>query len=321
MRVVVALGGHALLQRGQEPTIEAQRANLATACASLAPVASEHELVVTHGNGPQVGLLALQNVGRDDVPPSPLDVLDAETQGMIGYLIEQVLRRCRGVDSAVAALLTLVEVDPGDPAFADPTKPIGPAVDAETASRLARELGWTFEPDAGAYRRVVASPEPKQILGLRQIAWLLERGCVVICAGGGGIPVAAGPDGELEGVEAVIDKDCTSALLARQLGAQFLAITTDADAVYLDWGRPTARAIRRVRPDVLMELVDNFDAGEMRPKVTAAAGFVNATGGVAAIGSLSDITRMLEQQVGTVVTLDAEDIELHSRHVGATSEP
>jgi carbamate kinase len=168
---------------------------------------------------------------------------------------------------------------------------------------------------------VVASPEPKQILGLRQIAWLLERGCVVICAGGGGIPVAVGPDGELEGVEAVIDKDCTSALLARQLGAQFLTITTDADAVYLDWGRPTARAIRRVRPDVLMELVDNFDAGEMRPKVTAAAGFVNATGGVAAIGSLGDITRMLEQQVGTVVTLDAEDIELHRRDMGAASEP
>jgi carbamate kinase len=321
VRVVVALGGHALLQRGQEPTIEAQRANLAAACASLAPVASEHELVVTHGNGPQVGLLALQNVGRDDVPPSPLDVLDAETQGMIGYLIEQELRSCHGVDEAVAALLTLVEVDPGDPAFADPTKPIGPAFDAETAGRLARELGWTFEPDAGAYRRVVASPEPKQILGLRQIAWLLERGCVVICAGGGGIPVAVGPDGELEGVEAVIDKDCTSALLARQLGAQFLTITTDADAVYLDWRRPTARAIRRVRPDVLMELVDNFDAGEMRPKVTAAAGFVNATGGVAAIGSLGDITRMLEQQVGTVVTLDAEDIELHRRDMGAASEP
>jgi carbamate kinase len=311
MRVAVALGGHALLQRGQEMTIDVQRDNLRVACSALAPVASAHELVITHGNGPQVGLLALQSVARVDVPPFPLDILDAETQGMIGYLIEQELTNCSQGDEPVAALLTVVEVDPNDPAFAHPTKPIGPFYDGESADKLAAELGWNFKVDGDAYRRVVPSPAPKRILELRQVGWLLDRGCTVICCGGGGIPTAPGPGGQLVGVEAVIDKDCTSALLATELDARFLAITTDVEAVYLDWGKPSARAIRRVRPDMLMELFDHFEAGSMLPKAMAACRFVNATGGTAAIGYLADLTRMLQQSAGTIVTLDAEGIELY----------
>jgi carbamate kinase len=310
MRVVVALGGHALLRRGQEMTIDNQRDNVRTACRSLAPVASEHELAITHGNGPQVGLLALQSVARRDVPPVPLDILDAETQGMIGYLIEQELGNSSGLDKPVAALLTMVEVDLSDPAFDDPTKPIGPFYDEATANTLADELGWTFKRSGDSFRRVVPSPVPKRILEQRQIAWLLERGCAVICGGGGGIPTAFGPQGDLEGVEAVIDKDCTSAVLAIELDAQCFAITTDVDAVYLDWGTPEARAVRRVRPDVLMELTDHFEAGSMLPKVIAASHFVNATGRAAAIGDLTELRGLLQQQAGTVVTLNAKDIEL-----------
>ena len=311
MRVVVALGGHALLRKGQAMTIDSQRDNVRRACSSLVPVASEHELAVTHGNGPQVGLLALQSVARSDVPPFPLDVLDAETQGMIGYLIEQELGNCTGVEGQVATLLTMVEVDPDDPAFDDPTKPIGPAYDEVTADKLAADLGWSFKPRGDGHQRVVPSPEPKRILELRPIASLLERGCAVICGGGGGIPVVVGPRGRLEGVEAVVDKDCTSALLATDLHAQFLVITTDVDAVYLDWGTPAARAIRRARPDVLMEFTDHFEAGSMLPKVMAACRFVTVTGGVAAIGDLTDVTDILEQRAGTIVSLDAPDIELH----------
>ena len=311
MRVVVALGGHALLRRGQEMTIENQRQNVRIACQSLVRVATEHELAITHGNGPQVGLLALQSVARADVPPFPLDILDAETQGMIGYLIAQELDDRTHPDKTVAALLTMVEVDPNDPAFEDPTKPVGPFYDRASADELAEELGWTFKVDDASYRRVVASPAPKRILELRQIRWLVERGCTVICAGGGGIPTASGPGGELIGVEAVIDKDCTSALLGTELDARFLAITTDVDAVYLDWGKRSARAIRRVRPDVLMELAHHFEAGSMLPKVMAAAHFVNATSGTAAIGDLADVTQMLQGSAGTIVTMDTEGIELY----------
>lgn len=311
MRVVVALGGHALLQRGQEMTIENQRDNVRVACGALVRVATAHELAITHGNGPQVGLLALQNAARPDVPPFSLDILDAETQGMIGYLIERELDNCTGSNETVATVLTMVEVDPKDPAFEDPTKPIGPVYDRATADKVAAELGWNFKVDGDAYQRVVPSPAPKRILELRQIGWLLDRGSTVICCGGGGIPTTRGPGGELVGVEAVIDKDCTSALLASELDARFLAITTDVDAVYLDWGKPSARAIRRVRPDMLVELAEHFEAGSMLPKVMAAARFVNATGGTAAIGDLADVTQMLQESAGTIVTLEAEGIEFH----------
>jgi carbamate kinase len=308
--VVVALGGHALLRAGQELTIDNQRDNVRKACASLAPVASDHELAITHGNGPQVGLVALQSVARKDIPPFPLDILDAETQGMIGYLIEQELGNCSGADTPVTTLLTMVEVDPHDPAFDDPTKPIGPYYDEETADSLARELGWVFKRRGDSYRRVVPSPAPKRILELRQIASLLERRCAVVCGGGGGIPVAPGLRGVLEGIEAVVDKDSTTALLATELHADFLAITTDVDAAYLDWGKPTARPIRRARPDMLMKLTDHFEAGSMLPKVVAASQFVTATGKAAAIGDLTELAGMLQQRAGTIVSLDAEDIEL-----------
>src|SRR5436190_3550516 len=219
MRVVVALGGNALLRRGQPMTVENQRENVRLACARLAPIAEQHELIISHGNGPQIGLLALEEAAYEEGPKSPLDVLGAETQGMIGYLVEQELGNRLSFDKPLASLLTMIEVDPDDPAFADPSKPIGPLYSTSEADKLAAERGWTFKPDGDSMRRVVPSPIPKRIFGLETIQWLLERGCVVICAGGGGIPVAyteeAGPAGRrLVGIEAVIDKDLASALLA-----------------------------------------------------------------------------------------------------------
>ncbi len=251
MRVVVALGGNALLRRGEEMTSENQRDNVRVACDALAPVAVEHELVISHGNGPQVGLLALQGAAYEKVPTYPLDVLGAETQGMIGYLVEQELGNRLPFERPLATLLTMIEVDPDDPAFQDPSKPIGPIYDRAAADALTAERGWTFKPDGDSFRRVVASPEPRRIFELRQIQWLLERQTVVICAGGGGIPVAYQPGRQLTGVEAVIDKDRASALLARDLKADVLVMATDADAVYLDWGKPSARAIARAHPDAL----------------------------------------------------------------------
>jgi carbamate kinase len=252
VRVVVALGGNALLRRGQPLTAENQRANARVACEALAPLALEHELVISHGNGPQVGLLALQGSAYTAVDTYPLDLLGAQTEGMIGYVIQQELGNLLPFEKRLASLLTLVEVDRGDPAFGDPTKPIGPIYTEQDADRLAGEKGWVFKPDGDAFRRVVPSPLPQRIFGLEPIEWLLERGCVVVCAGGGGIPVMytddPAPAGRtLVGVEAVIDKDLASALLARDLHADALAIVTDVDAVYADWGTPQQRAIRRER--------------------------------------------------------------------------
>ena len=219
MRVVVALGGNALLQRGQPLTAENQRANARTACRALAPLALEHELVVSHGNGPQVGLLALQGSAYTEVEPYPMDVLGAQTEGMIGYILQQELGNELPQDRRLASLLTLVEVDAADPAFSNPTKPIGPIYTKDEADALAAEKGWTFKPDGDSFRRVVPSPMPQRIFGLEPLEWLLEKGCVVVCAGGGGIPVMhvdePVPAGRrLVGVEAVIDKDFASALLA-----------------------------------------------------------------------------------------------------------
>ena len=311
MRVVVALGGHALLRRGAESSIEKQRDTVRIACDALALVAIDNELVVTHGNGPQVGLLALQSLGRPDVPPFPIDVLDAETQGMIGYLLERELANSLRSDKPLATLLTMVEVDRDDPALRDPTKPIGPFYDKDMAEKLTAEFGWTVKPDGDSFRRVVPSPAPRRILELSQIGWLLERRCVVICAGGGGIPTACQPGGQLVGVEAVIDKDRTSALLATGIEARVLVIAMDVDGVHLDWGKPTARRIGRVHPDALMEHAAQFDVGSMRPKVDAACQFVKATGGTAAIGGVTDLSGMLQERAGTIVTLDADGIEFH----------
>ena len=250
MLIVTALGGNALLRRGQAMTAENQRENVRVAARSLAPVAARHDLVVGHGNGPQVGLLALQGAAYEQVETYPLDVLGAQTEGMIGYMIEQELGNLLPFERPFATLLTMVEVDPADPAFADPTKFIGPVYDKDEADRLAAEKGWVVKPDGPKWRRVVASPEPKRIFELRPIKWLLERNTIVIAAGGGGIPAAYQPGTQrtLGGVECVIDKDLATELLARELGADLYVMLTDADAVYVDWGsRPSARCAGRRR--------------------------------------------------------------------------
>ena len=313
MRVVVALGGNALLRRGQPLTAENQRANARVACKALAPVALEHELVISHGNGPQVGLLALQGSAYTEVDPYPLDLLGAQTEGMIGYLIQQELGNELPFEKRLASLLTLVEVDRDDPGFANPTKPIGPVYTQDESTRLARERGWAFEPDGDGFRRVVPSPLPHRIFGIEPVQWLLEHDCVVICAGGGGIPVTytgePAPAGRrLVGAEAVIDKDLASALLAKELGADALAIVTDVDAIYADWGTPDQRAIRRATPEALAEMA--FAPGSMGPKVRAACSFVEETGGLAAIGSISDTPALLRGEAGTIVTREAAGLEL-----------
>jgi carbamate kinase len=301
MRVVVALGGNALLRRGQPMTAENQRENVRRAAQALAPVTKNHQLIVSHGNGPQVGLLALQAASFRQVEPYPLDILGAQTEGMIGYLIEQELGNLLPFEQPLATLLTMVEVDRDDPAFANPTKPIGPIYSQEEAQRLASEKGWSIAPDGEHWRRVVPSPRPQRIFEMRPVRWLLERGAIVICTGGGGIPTMYRADGArvLEGAEVVIDKDLASALLARELPAEVLIMATDADGVYLDWGKPEARKIARATPDELE--AHRFPAGSMGPKVQAACEFVRATGGRAVIGALEDVEQMLTGEAGTQI--------------------
>jgi carbamate kinase len=296
MRIVVALGGNALLKRNEPMTAENQRANVRRAAVELAElVRAGHSLVITHGNGPQVGLLALQAAATPDTP-FPLDVLDAETAGMIGYVIQQELGNVVK-DGPVATLLTQVRVDPRDPAFATPTKPIGPVYDEATARRLAAERGWTVAPDNDKWRRVVPSPKPLEILEAEVLAFLVERGVIVICAGGGGIPVINLDNGGIIGIEAVIDKDLASSLLARQLGADMLLMLTDVDAVYLDWGTPQARPLGWVQASALSATA--FAAGSMGPKVEAAVAFAIESGKPAAIGRLEDATEIIAGQRGT----------------------
>ncbi len=307
MRVVVALGGNALLRRGEPMTAEHQRANVRRAAVALAPVAREHELVISHGNGPQVGLLALQAESGLDAAHFPLDVLGAQTEGMIGYMIEQELGNLLPFEVPFATLLTMVEVDPADPAFSKPDKPIGPAYGEEEAHRLAKERGWTVARDGPAWRRVVASPLPKRIFELRPVRWLLEKGTIVICGGGGGIPTVYGEDGKLRGVEAVIDKDRVASLLAQQLEADFFIMATDVPAVLVGWGTRDARAVRRASPAALSRF--DFTAGSMGPKVEAARDFAERTGRTAAIGALEDIPCMLRGEAGTLVSNEVATIE------------
>jgi carbamate kinase len=303
MRIVIALGGNALLRRGDPMTAEVQRANVRRAVQALAPIAAAHDVVITHGNGPQVGLLALQSAAGDG---DPLDVLDAETEGMIGYLIEQELANLLPEGRRCAALLTQIEVDPADPAFGKPTKPIGPLYDDPEAGGLARGRGWTMAPDGAGYRRVVPSPEPKRILELAVIELLAGQGVTVICAGGGGIPVARRGDGGLIGIEAVIDKDLASALLATQLQADALLMLTDVAAVFRDWGPEPKDPIKRASPTALAAL--SFAAGSMAPKIEAARRFITATGGMAAIGRCEDAVAILRGEAGTIITNDADGI-------------
>jgi len=301
MRIVIALGGNALLRRGEPMTTEVQRQNVRVAARAIAPLATGHSVVVVHGNGPQVGLLALQAESYDGAPPYPLDVMDAGTQGMIGYLIQQELRGLLPPDHQVATLLTMVAVDPGDPAFAHPTKFVGPVYDKAAADELAAKKGWAFRPDGSAWRRVVPSPEPVQILEIEPISWLLERGAVVVCAGGGGIPTRLPSPGtdedELVGVEAVIDKDLAGELLAENLRSDLFLMVTDVDGVYLDWGRPQQRRLGDVTPAELAGY--EFAAGSMGPKVKAATRFVARTGKRASIGSLADIAGIVAGTAGT----------------------
>jgi carbamate kinase len=301
MRVVVALGGNALLKRGEPMTEEVQRANVRQAAPALAQVARAHQLVLSHGNGPQVGLLALQAAAYPDVEPYPLDVLGAETEGMIGYVLEQELGHLLPAETSLATLLTMVEVDAADPAFGDPTKFVGPVYDQVQSDKLAGEKGWVFKQDGDRWRRVVPSPKPQRIVELRPIRWLLEKGVVVICAGGGGIPTTRSTEHEgwLEGVEAVIDKDLVSELLARDVEADVFAMVTDVEGVYENWGTSEQRLIRDVTVDELR--ARTFAAGSMGPKVEAAVGFVERTGGRAAIGGLDQIVDIVEGRAGTQV--------------------
>jgi carbamate kinase len=291
-------------------TIENQVANVALACDHLAPVAAGNELVVAHGNGPQIGLLALSGAAYEAVPVYPLDVLGAETQGMVGYLIERELGNRLPFERPVATLLTMIEVDPDDPAFADPAKPIGPVYTASDAEGLAAEQGWSFRPDGEGMRRVVPSPAPKRIFEHRQIAWLLEQETVVICAGGGGIPTTYGSGQRLVGVEAVIDKDHASGLLARDLSADVFVMATDARAAYVGFGTPEQQRIVAAHPDaVVAEHGDEFAVGSMLPKVVAACDFVRQTGKPAVIGALGDIEALVDGNAGTRISTDVDGVE------------
>lgn len=299
MLVVAAIGGNALLQRGEPLTAETQRENVKVAALALAEIVhAGHQLIVTHGNGPQVGLLALQGAAYKPDEAYPLDVLGAETEGMIGYLIEQELENALGHDHAVATLLTQVVVDPKDPAFQNPTKFVGPVYDRAEAEARAQAAGWAIAQDGAHWRRVVPSPKPNEIPDLRVLRLLLDQGVMVICAGGGGIPVMRRADGTLVGVEAVIDKDAASALLAGNIGADALLLLTDVDAVYSGFGTDEAAPIRKLSPEAGRAL--DMPKGSMGPKLQAACDFA-VLGGLAGIGRLGDALLILSGSAGTQV--------------------
>ncbi|WP_455203708.1 carbamate kinase [Kaarinaea lacus] len=305
MRIVVALGGNALLRRGEPLTATNQRNNIRVAAEALAPLAREHDLVISHGNGPQVGLLALQGVAYQPNELYPLDILDAETEGMIGYLIEQELTNLLPAEYRCATILTQIEVDPSDSAFQHPTKPIGPIYEEAQARKMARSRGWSVAADGEYFRRVVPSPRPQRILELNVIELLIDAGVIVICAGGGGIPTIVRDDGSLMGVEAVIDKDLASSLLAYELKADAFLMLTDVDAVYDQWGKSQARAIGQISPPQLRQF--QFESGSMAPKIEAAIEFVERTHGFAAIGALQDAAAILRGEAGTTIKIHTEN--------------
>ncbi|PSW15085.1 carbamate kinase [Photobacterium sanctipauli] len=293
--VVVALGGNALLRRGEPLEAETQRQNIAKAAQTIAEIGKEYNVVLVHGNGPQVGLLALQGLEYKKVNPYPLDVLGSETQGMIGYMLMQELKNLLP-EQDVSCMLTQMTVDPNDPAFADPTKPIGPVYQEAEAREMAEKYHWTVKPDGQYFRRVVPSPLPTGIVESDAISTLIKQEHLVICTGGGGIPVKK-ENGKLVGVEAVIDKDMSAAYLAKQLDADALLILTDADAVYLDWGKPTQKALRSTNPRELAQYA--FDAGSMGPKIDASCEFIKKGGKLVGIGALEDGLAILKGEAGT----------------------
>jgi carbamate kinase len=299
VRVVVALGGNALLERGERPDSDIQESHVADAAAALAPLLREHEVIITHGNGPQVGVLAIESAGDAALSrPYPFDVLGAQTQGMIGYwLVQAVQGVTAGRPAACLICRTVVKAD--DPAFGHPTKFVGPVYDRADALRLAAEHGWDVREDGPAWRRVVPSPEPTGLVELDLIRLLASHGVIVVCAGGGGIPVVADDAGALRGVEAVVDKDLTAALLAQAVSADALLLLTDVDAVIDGYGTPQARPIHHATPGELR--ARSFPAGSMGPKVEAVCRFVEATGGLAAIGRLDDACALLAGTAGTIV--------------------
>lgn len=303
MRILVALGGNALLRRGETLSAAAQQATIGKAAEMLAhEVFAGHHLVITHGNGPQVGLLALQSAAGPPDSTMPLDVLDAESEGWIGYTIELALRNALPEGALVVTLLTQVLVDPLDKAFNAPSKPIGPVYDKATANQLAQERHWSVAPDGKFWRRVVASPKPIQIVEIASIKRLIDTGAIIICGGGGGIPVRRLEDGKLAGIEAVIDKDETSALLAEQIGADLFIMLSDVPGVYLDYGTRDQRLITEIDPVAIEAFMPSFATGSMGPKVAAACAFVRATGQKACIGALSDLSEIIEGRKGTIIS-------------------
>ncbi len=300
MRIVAALGGNALLERGQKPDADLQQANAVRAVAALAPLAEEHELVLTHGNGPQVGVLALQSASDPQLTtPYPFDVLGAQTQGMIGYWLLQALQN-HLPGRQVAAIINQTLVSAADPAFANPTKFIGEMYDEARAHQLAAGRGWTVKPDGSGWRRVVGSPSPERVVETRLIRLLLTSGAVVVCAGGGGVPVVRNEDGRLQGVEAVVDKDRTASVLAMALDADVLLILSDVPHVSRHFGTPQQEPILRATPTAIRR--ENFPAGSMGPKVEAVCRFVELTGDMAAIGRLEDAAAIIEGRAGTIIT-------------------
>lgn len=296
MRLVVAIGGNALLTRGEELSAENQRRNMDASARALADIMRGHEVILVHGNGPQVGLLALESAAYEEAPAYPLDVLGAESQGMIGYIIEQALRNVMP-ERRIVTLLTQTVVDAADPAFANPTKPIGPIYTEAEAKELATTRDWAIAPDGKNFRRVVPSPLPVDMLERQTIDDLVSAGIIVICAGGGGIPVILGDNKKVKGIEAVIDKDLAASLLARQLKADRLIILTDVDAVYRDWGTDTQKSIDKINPANLRNM--DFAKGSMGPKVDAACRFVEATGNSASIGALVHAAKVVSGESGT----------------------
>ncbi|MGF1715781.1 carbamate kinase [Photobacterium chitinilyticum] len=293
--VVVALGGNALLRRGEPLEADIQRRNIAKAAKAIAEIGKEYNVVLVHGNGPQVGLQALQGLAYKEVGLYPLDVLVSETQGMIGYMLMQELKNLLP-EQPISCMLTQMSVNPDDPAFADPSKPIGPVYDDFEAHELAKKHHWIVKPDGQYFRRVVPSPKPTGIIENDAINTLIGHEHLVICTGGGGIPVEY-INGKLVGVEAVIDKDMSAAFLAKQLKADALLILTDTDAVYLDWGKPGQRALHKTTPEELAQY--KFDAGSMGPKIEASCEFINQGGKLVGIGALEDGLRILKGEAGT----------------------